>query len=66
MSEPRYFCAVPARGGSERLARKNVLPLAGQPMIAHTIRAALATGRFDFFAPGDEMRPIRAFHQHVR
>ncbi|TAK07032.1 acylneuraminate cytidylyltransferase family protein, partial [bacterium] len=28
---------IPARGGSGGLARKNVLPLAGKPLIAHTI-----------------------------
>jgi CMP-N,N'-diacetyllegionaminic acid synthase len=43
----RYFCAVPARGGSERLPRKNVLPLGGRPMIAYTIDAALRSGCFD-------------------
>lgn len=32
---------VPARGGSKRLARKNLLEIAGQPMICHTISAAL-------------------------
>lgn len=32
---------VTARGGSQRLPRKNVLPLAGKPMIAWTIEAAL-------------------------
>jgi CMP-N,N'-diacetyllegionaminic acid synthase len=31
---------VTARGGSKRLPRKNVLPLAGKPMIAWTIEAA--------------------------
>ena len=43
----KYFCGIPARGGSERLPRKNVVPVAGKPMIAHTIEAALATGRFE-------------------
>ena len=33
---------VAARGGSKGLARKNVLPLGGRPLIAHTIEAALA------------------------
>jgi len=28
---------IPARGGSKGLPRKNVLPLAGKPLIAHTI-----------------------------
>ncbi len=33
---------IPARGGSKSLPRKNVLPLGGVPLIAHTIRAAQA------------------------
>lgn len=33
---------VPARGGSKRLPRKNVLPFAGKPLICHSIDAALA------------------------
>ncbi len=32
---------IPARGGSKRLPRKNVLPLAGRPLICWTIEAAL-------------------------
>jgi len=32
--------AIPARGGSQRLPRKNILPLNGKPMIEYTIEAA--------------------------
>jgi N-acylneuraminate cytidylyltransferase/CMP-N,N'-diacetyllegionaminic acid synthase len=32
---------IPARGGSKRLPRKNVLPLAGKPLICWAIEAAL-------------------------
>ncbi len=32
--------AIPARGGSKRLPRKNILPLNGKPMIVYTIEAA--------------------------
>jgi len=32
---------IPARGGSKRLPRKNLLPIAGQPLISHTIGQAL-------------------------
>ncbi len=35
---------IPARGGSKGLPRKNVLPLAGKPLIVHTIEHALAAG----------------------
>jgi len=41
------FCIIPARGGSKRIPRKNVRSFRGQPMIAWSIKAALASGRFD-------------------
>lgn len=39
----KILMLIPARGGSKRLPRKNVLPLAGKPLICWTIEAALAT-----------------------
>ena len=36
---------IPARGGSKGLARKNVLPFAGRPLIAHTVSHALGSRR---------------------
>lgn len=38
---------IPARGGSKRLPGKNIKNLAGKPMIAWTIEAALDSGVFD-------------------
>jgi len=38
---------IPARGGSKRIPRKNVLPFAGKPMMAHSIDRALESGLFD-------------------
>ena len=38
---------VPARGGSKRLPRKNVLPLHGKPLIAWTIEAGLRSNYLD-------------------
>jgi CMP-N-acetylneuraminic acid synthetase len=43
----RLLAVIPARGGSKRLPRKNVLPLAGRPLICWSIDAALASGVFD-------------------
>jgi len=34
------LCVIPARGGSKRIPRKNIRPLAGKPMIAYAIQAA--------------------------
>jgi CMP-N,N'-diacetyllegionaminic acid synthase len=42
----RMFCAIPARGGSKRLPRKNVRALSGMPLIAHTILTAKKSGLF--------------------
>lgn len=36
-----FLAIIPARGGSKRLPRKNVLDLAGKPLIAWTVEAAL-------------------------
>jgi len=41
------MCAIPARGGSKRLSRKNLRLLAGKPLIAYSIEAARQTGLFD-------------------
>ena len=35
-------CIIPARGGSKRLPGKNLLPVAGKPLLVHTIEHALA------------------------
>ena len=36
-----FLAIIPARGGSKRLPRKNVLDLCDKPLIAYTIEAAL-------------------------
>ncbi len=38
---------IPARGGSKRLPRKNILEIGGLPMLAHPLRAARDSGLFD-------------------
>lgn len=38
---------IPARGGSKRLPRKNILPFLGKPMITHVIETAKASSVFD-------------------
>jgi CMP-N-acetylneuraminic acid synthetase len=37
MKQPDVICMIPARGGSKRLKRKNVLPFAGKPLLEWTI-----------------------------
>ena len=41
------IAVIPARGGSKRIPRKNILNFCGKPIIAYSIEAALASGLFD-------------------
>lgn len=41
MQELRILAIIPARAGSKRLPGKNIKLLAGKPLIAHTINAAI-------------------------
>jgi len=43
----RRVAVIPARGGSVRLPRKNVIEFHGQPIIAYTIKAARQCALFD-------------------
>jgi len=43
----KRLAVIPARGGSKRLPRKNIVDFMGRPMIAWTIQAALESGLFD-------------------
>jgi len=43
----KILAIIPARGGSKRLPRKNILPLAGKPLIAWTIEAAIESAYID-------------------
>ncbi len=43
----RVLAIIPARGGSKGLPGKNIMPLAGRPLIAWTIEAALACPEID-------------------
>jgi pseudaminic acid cytidylyltransferase len=41
------IAVIPARGGSKRIPRKNILDFAGRPMIAYAIEAAHESGLFE-------------------
>ncbi|MBM6551056.1 cytidylyltransferase domain-containing protein [Marinomonas ostreistagni] len=40
INKKRVLAVIPARGGSKRLPRKNILPLSGKPLILWSIEAA--------------------------
>lgn len=41
------ICIIPARGGSKRIPKKNIIDFMGKPMIAWTIEAAIKSELFD-------------------
>lgn len=43
----RIVAVIPARGGSKGIKDKNIIPLAGQPLIYYSIRAAQECSRID-------------------
>ena len=43
----RYIAIIPARGGSKRLPGKNLLEIAGKPLLAWTVEAAVKSGIFE-------------------
>jgi len=43
----RRIAFIPARGGSKRLPRKNILPFCGKPMLVHSVDVATNSGLFD-------------------
>ncbi|MCH2149996.1 MAG: NTP transferase domain-containing protein, partial [Phycisphaerales bacterium] len=43
----KRIAMIPARGGSKRLPRKNILDFSGKPMLTWTVQSALDSGLFD-------------------
>ncbi len=41
------LAVIPARGGSKRIPKKNIIPFCGKPMIAYALEAASDSGIFD-------------------
>ena len=54
----RNIAIIPARGGSKRLLRKNILPINGKPMISYPILAAIKSGLFDEVVVSTEDKEI--------
>ena len=59
LSGKKILGLVPARGGSKRLPRKNVLPFNGDPLIAWTIWAALGSMYLDKVVVSSEDNQIQ-------
>lgn len=59
----KILAFIPARGGSKRLPRKNLLPLGGKPLVRHTIDCARASGQFSEIVVSSDAPEILAIAQ---
>jgi CMP-N-acetylneuraminic acid synthetase len=53
-------CTICARGGSKGVPGKNIRPLGGKPLIAHSVERALETGLFEIVAVSSDDDAILA------
>lgn len=56
---PGVIALIPARAGSKRMVGKNIRPLAGHPLIAYTIAAALESAIFTAIVVSHRLRADR-------
>ena len=56
----KRLCTICARGGSKGVKDKNLRPLAGKPLIAHSLVQARQTGLFDLIAVSSDSPRILA------
>jgi len=54
----RFLAIIPARGGSKRLPRKNILDLNGKPLIGYTIEAGLNAKYIDKIVVSSDNKEI--------
>jgi pseudaminic acid cytidylyltransferase len=59
------ICIIPARGGSQRIPRKNIKEFCGKPIIAYSIEAALASRAFDEVMVSTDDKEIAALSKQL-
>ena len=60
MAEPEFIVAIPARFGATRLPGKPLRAIAGEPMVVHVARRALAAGAREVVVATDDERIAQA------
>jgi 3-deoxy-manno-octulosonate cytidylyltransferase (CMP-KDO synthetase) len=64
MPDPEFIVAIPARFGSTRLPGKALREIAGEPMVVHVARRALAAGAAEVVVATDDQRIADAVSAH--
>lgn len=57
----RVLAIIPARGGSKRIPRKNMLSVAGRPLIYYTLNAVLGSKKLDSVVVSSDDEEILAY-----
>ena len=60
MADPDFIVAIPARYAASRLPGKPLRPIAGEPMVVHVARRALAAGASEVVVATDDERIAEA------
>ena len=58
----KNIAIIPARGGSKRFPRKNVIDFHGQPIISYSILAAIKSKCFDKVVVQLKIKKLRKSH----
>ncbi len=61
---PTSIALIPARAGSKRVPGKNIRPLAGHPILAYTVAAALESGIFSSIIVSTDAEDTAAIARH--
>ena len=61
----KHVAIIPARGGSKRIPRKNLVPIGGKPMIAHVVHAAQASSIFEQIVVSSDDEEILSVSQQA-
>ena len=64
MKKIKKLAIIPARGGSKRLPRKNILPLNGVPLLSRVIRMVKKSGLFDEIIVSTEDQEISSLAKY--
>ena len=65
LNNSRFIAIVPARGGSKRLKKKNILDLAGKPLILWTVDAAINSQYIDeVIVTSDDDEILKKLHNY--
>jgi N-acylneuraminate cytidylyltransferase len=63
-ARPTVIALIPARSGSKRIPDKNIRPLAGHPLLAYTVAAAIQSAVFDAVALSTDSAEYAAIARH--